>query len=1109
MRFEKQGNGITLHGDEGSVWRLGKPAVMVTMGGRSGGAGDFATLDCSGRFEADPKGTYVKYDLDVRNTGDEAACIDDLSVDFRLEDAAASATATGCFESSDCYLLSGPQGEDGVRLVIAPYYTAQVELCEALGDGFAYRCYLYSKARRGSADYAGYRFATPTRALDLKPGETRTFTFLMAQAVSQEDVAEFLIRFQKTPLGFAAGANGMRMLRHYMVDDPKRVDVSRELANGYQAAVITDGRLSSLTEPHGSIEAIDPKVPFGDIAYSLADGTEYATSGKRGRFDDNGDLKFTDGPIGVGMAFRLQGRTLSYTLRLINPGSKPATLTDLNVKLPFNCEMDWQIDAAQRMIRHTQVAGDNSFTMATPSDGKPPYLMCVPRDGASWEFFDLESKPDSEGDGAGGYRVHLCAQTAAAEASTHEGGRWNLPTGTIDLKARQTRDFTFDFVWEPDYEAARAELVARGKVDIEAVPGYTVPRDQEMLLKLDSIYQHVELTAQYPDQTAIRKVSEQELGVCADGSGRKTYRTIYAVGMAHLGENLLTVHYGDGRVGWLQAFSTLPVGELIEERANYITSLQNHDDSKWYRGLFQERNTRTGVVLNPDQYDQISGWRIYEVTCDDPGLSKPAFLSAKNAVSPDREQVEALDEYLEHFVWGGLQRRDTDDYPYGVYGVPDWKTLRDQRNLTNGEHAHIWRLWDYPHVAQTWFGMYQVAKRHPDWTALNADEYLKRAWGTFIAMYRYPDELDYRYDGELDNRSPYKTGYYNEVIISEVIAALRAEGQMARASQLEEFWNHKADFLIRQGKNLFGSEYAFDTTGFESTQAVVDWGRTHAMSTWNSDRRSVLSYRRRDVERFDDYQRACNIACRGWLENGYFITGSDIRNDVAQYTLSYMSQMGGWSLLEDALYADGSPFALLRLASASLMSSWALENAGDEQSDYGYWFGGKANQGASSGGYEPTPYTTTWLGQPSYRGVWQYGCEIDLGYCGYLRGAAMIVADDPVFGWIVYGGRRDGQDAADGAMHLTPADGVGRRFHIVASESKRLNVTLDGARYTQATVSKDAEGRTHVALEVTDCADGARAHVSTFDGTGITIGGHNGADLNLPVHDGMLKLVVG
>ena len=44
----------------------------------------------------------------------------------------------------------------------------------------------------------------------------------------------------------------------------------------------------------------------------------------------------------------------------------------------------------------------------------------------------------------------------------------------------------------------------------------------------------------------------------------------------------------------------------------------------------------SGKMLGPDDYDRIKGWRIYEVTCDDPGLSTPAYLAAKSAEAEAR-----------------------------------------------------------------------------------------------------------------------------------------------------------------------------------------------------------------------------------------------------------------------------------------------------------------------------------------------------------------------------------------------------------------------------------------------------------------------------------------
>ena len=112
------------------------------------------------------------------------------------------------------------------------------------------------------------------------------------------------------------------------------------------------------------------------------------------------------------------------------------------------------------------------------------------------------------------------------------------------------------------------------------------------------------------------------------------------------------------------------------------------------------------VLPSPDNYDRISGFRIYAVTCDDPGLGKPAFLAAKNAEFPVQQEVEALDYYIEHFVWGGLQRTTDESYPYGIYGIQDWKRNRTSDDPGRNGQLHLWRVYDYPHIVLMYYSMY-------------------------------------------------------------------------------------------------------------------------------------------------------------------------------------------------------------------------------------------------------------------------------------------------------------------------------------------------------------------------------------------------------------------
>jgi len=334
-----------------------------------------------------------------------------------------------------------------------------------------------------------------------------------------------------------------------------------------------------------------------------------------------------------------------------------------------------------------------------------------------------------------------------------------------------------------------------------------------------------------------------------------------------------------------------------------------------------------------------------------------------------------------------------------------------------------------------YFSMYRVAKNHPQIkTALCAREYLQRAYGTAEAMFTVPGQIDKGW-------SPYDTGFYNELVIVDLINELEAAGMKAEADTLRGLWERKVRSFVNEKQDLFRSEYAFDTTGFESTHALARYAMQLADAPGEARKTGVSLD---SAKRFMETQMAANLFCRGSLEPAYYLLGSDYRGSGGNsYTLTYMSQMGGWGVLDYALNFAADPSPYLRLGYASYLSAWALMNTGTPESNYGYWYPGKANDGGAGGGFEPAPYGTTWLGQPHHRGSWYYACEIDLGYCGALRTAATVLADDPIFGRFCFGG--DWRKTANG-VEVTPKDGLRRRFHAMLGTG-RLHLVLDTDRF--------------------------------------------------------------
>ncbi len=750
--------------------------------------------------------------------------------------------------------------------------------------------------------------------------------------------------------------------------------------------------------------------------------------------------------ISVTSSLALEDDGLYLTLTLANETAGPIEFGDLALPLPIN-----MIHAAKgdpdALLKHSFISGRSSHIFWQRKDSRTPWLAMLPENGAALEYWDApKESPDL-------YRVffHAAAEVAAVQAA---GSRWRLPATSLTLTAGETARRGVRFLLVDGYAAMRQTIAAHGLIDVEVVPGMTVPTDLDVTLSLGSSVPVVRLEPEHPTQTEWTPLGER--------AGRKLFRLRFA----RLGENHVTLHQADGGRTTLEFFVTEPVETMIAKRGAFIAAHRHRDPAKWYDGLLAEWNMESETLLGPDNYDRIRGWRIYEVTCDDPGLSKPAFLAAKNAEYPVQAEIDALEDYVEHFVWGGLQRTTDEEWPYALYGIPDWKRNRDSADPGEKGRKHFWRPYDYPHIALMYFALYRIARdRHGFRTRLAAADYLERAFGTARAMFVIPKEI---IGWEADS-----TGFYNELVIPDVIEALRRKGRIAQADELAGHWEHKVAHFVNEVDDLFASEYAFDSTGFESTQAIARYALDRP-ERFPPERARAFARRQMDA----------NLFCRGWLQPSYYTLGSDYRAQAGDsYTLSYMAQMGGWAILDHALNDTSDYRPLLRLAHASALSSWALLNSGTPESDYGYWYPGKANDGGAGGGFEPAALGETWLDQPHRHGSWYYSCEIDLGFCGALRAAATTLVDDELFGRIALSGTLEERD---NQLLVHPRDGVRRRFHARLGERVLDIQLLDDGRFTSDTPIRVSSRLDRCEFEIEHSAGPARTlRIRISDGNSL------------------------
>jgi hypothetical protein len=740
------------------------------------------------------------------------------------------------------------------------------------------------------------------------------------------------------------------------------------------------------------------------------------------------------GPLAVTETYRTNGSALDWTIDLAAVGAA-VRVGDLGISLPVQGptgENPAQI-FERGFLKHQFVSGAGSFFFYVRASGAPPFLLVTARPGTKLEYF-------TPGGRAGGTMFVHSARSGSAERR----GTWRQAHTALDLKAGAKASYGFRLQWASSYDELRDLLHANGLFDMRVVPGMTVPSDLSAKFSLRTRAKIESVTAEFPDQTTIAPSAPPAASV-----GSLADTRLYAVTFRRLGENRLTITHDGGRRTYLEFFVTEPLETLIKKRASFlVTRQQIRDPAKWWNGVYGPYDMKAKAVRTIDDPDIFVDRMVYALTCDDPGLAKAPYLAAKNVTYPDKAEIESLEYYIKHFVWGGLQRKDDErPYPYGVYGTPNWFVNRDParrkawaESLANGATAkadlakeHVWRSYDYPHVVMLYFHMYQIAKMYPELTThLDATGYLSRAWETARAFYTYPYEI---YPSYYDT---YKWGLYNELVVLDLIDALKAEGHPEQARWLTGEWEKKTKYFVYDDAYPFRSEYAFDRTAFESTYALAKYGATHDMAP---DRNlwfdlklkkwwSHPTVKREDSRAFMDRQLASGLVVRGWLNPAYYTLGADPG-------VSYMAAMGGWGVLDYAINFAPSPYDWLQLGYASYLSSWCLVNSGTAESGYGAWFPGKENDGAAGWQFMSAKAGSAWMGSSVPggvtvpRGPWHYDGEIDLGFGGALRMAATVITNDPTFGWIVYGGaaRDEGK-----RLLVNPRDGVRRRLAVVVQD---------------------------------------------------------------------------
>jgi len=733
----------------------------------------------------------------------------------------------------------------------------------------------------------------------------------------------------------------------------------------------------------------------------------------------------------VDETYELKDGALVWSIALANTSGQSLELGDLGLPMPFNER--WAENETiyeTRTVKHSFVGLHGSYLTVKRPSGIGSFLLFTPdaATGAKLEYMDhwrREEHPGSTwnqdtGNWAAGLNVYYVH--SAVIKST---GRGYLPNTSLVLPAGATRTYAFKFHRPASESELRDILYREGMVDVHVAPGMIVSQGDKVHVDLHTSKAVGTFEFQHPSGSS-----------AASAGNAATDHKLYDFSFAQLGENIVTVHYGDSSRIALQFYVIEPPGAAVQRHATFMvekTQIQNpgvfndkvFDD--WMMDTKSRRNAFTG-------YQGFSYWMGWG---DDWGLTHGQFLAEKSVMMPVASEIKALDEYLETAVWGSLMKGHQADFM-----IHDWLT-------TPGFTDDLVRGYAYPHVYNTFFGMYRIAKLHTDLVAPKhpAKLYLQRCFGILKAL--YTNSVNYNFD----------TGLMGELTTPEILDALETEGMSSEAAQLRGWmatkWNN-----FKNNTYPYGSEYNYDNTGEEAVYML-------AKLNGSSDVQGKIEQKTR--------------ACRGWqpvwYQYGIPVTICGENWWQFQYTVSLAGAgMDDWMRRHSA-----TPDLDARGVYAAKLGNFTAVNSGQMDSD-------PANLGTVSWTYQAekgnlgAQVSAEGLGAQKVRTELHNGWrsmsgEADLGLFGALRIISADVANDPVFGLVGYG--CDVSRGADG-YDVTIKDGIGQRVNLIPL---KVWISLDQDRISTISVN-EAKDRIEASLVVRK----SFAHVANLSVEGLAAG---------------------
>ncbi|WP_263419838.1 DUF5695 domain-containing protein [Terriglobus albidus] len=696
---------------------------------------------------------------------------------------------------------------------------------------------------------------------------------------------------------------------------------------------------------------------------------------------------------------------LGYTLT--NRTHKAVHLGGIGVPMVFNNIMNGHTleqSYTTCSFYDPYIGQDAGYVQVARLSGTGPALLIAPEGHAPLEAWKpiLDKRVSRDGEAAllndptrrgmtfeGSYEW-MIHSAGFADTDWKGAEQWNQPTEDV-LQPGKSVTYTLHLFVAPSLREIEATLTAHGRPVAIGIPGYILPQDTDGRLFLRSA----------SPVTGIISEPEGALTIHHDGLAPDGKTQAYTIHGLRWGRARLRITYGDGNVQTIAYRTIKPETQTVTDLGRFLFHEQ------WFEQPNDPFHRSPSII----SYDNDAGKQLVQESrvwiaglSDEGGAGSWLAAAMKEAIAPDPEEVRKLEAFVNQTVWGHLQESEgpqkfgihkslfyyqPDEMPTGYYDASmNWGTWT---SWNRKDAADIGRSFNYPHVVAAYWSLYRIARNSSGLTA-------KQDWKWY---------LDHAYETTMAMRShaPYYTqfGQMEGTIFTLLLHDLKMEGWKEQAATLEGWMRERAQQWNGE-PYPFGSEMPWDSTGQEEVYAWTRYFgfKEKADLTLNA----ILAY---------------TPVVPSWGYNG-----------SARRYWDFLYG-GKYPRIERQLHHYGSGLNAIPLLSEyrAHPNDLYLLRAG-----YGGVMGPLANideKGFGSAAFHSYPDRMQY---DPYTG--DYGPN----FLGHVLNTGAYLVQDPVLGWLAFGGNL----AVNGnAVRLTVLDSARQRVYLAPTGQW---LTLDGGAFT-------------------------------------------------------------